>query len=47
MSKSTFLYDNNIGLTLFLLGETVRQINTTGFINWINYITAHIKCKRN
>ncbi len=28
----------NKGLILFLLGETIRQINTTGLINWFNYI---------
>lgn len=27
------------GLILFLLGETIRQINTTGLINWLNYIS--------
>jgi hypothetical protein len=47
MSKSTFLYDNDIGLILFLLGETVRQINAIGFSTWINYITQHIGIKRN
>lgn len=26
------------GLILFLLGETIRQINTTGLINWVSYI---------
>lgn len=31
------------GLILFLLGETIRQINTTGLINWLNYIVKKNK----
>jgi hypothetical protein len=40
-------YDNDIGLILFILGETARQINAIGFTAWINYISQHIRIKRN